>query len=475
MESSWHRVRSLDRGEDVIPVCEESGVACFMKLFPMCASQVTLPLDDYQRFHLRFYVPLEILLDPGRRADRLVILTNGLDELHQYTLYDELGMRLAGNGLPCVLLPLPDHLNRHTAHRIQAPTFEQVVTPSSHILKADPIKLYHRYLQFKAELAVLRAHVHGHECAEAVGGSCSIYRKLFSPGTRISYLGYSLGACGMLADFLENEPTLNACILLSGAINLKDIISEKLMPQSEWDAFVGGLTDAFRDARAKQATTLADQLFEEVFLGQYGGRKCGPLLKEHGRRVLFVLGGRDKLISPSNFEALAPKDWGLGLFVLPGINHFLPIDEEWKRWSSLVIHLITRFEMNAIQRQLTEDDVVSASGADTRAKTGLIQRDEVLERARYVAWRAAEIVASRDERQAVREQLKGKSFVDLRLGLRLVKAGLISSAELALALKEHAASQRRLGDIVVDQLRLVRREIVEALVAGPTAVRSMPA
>jgi hypothetical protein len=107
------RIRYVDRYKDEILVHEGAKYVCLMKLFPMCGLDTTPDEEDYRRFHMRFYIPREYFNDARKKIDRIIIMTNGLNEFDKYLLYDQLGSDVASLGLAAVLLPLPNHLNRH--------------------------------------------------------------------------------------------------------------------------------------------------------------------------------------------------------------------------------------------------------------------------------------------------------------------------------------------------------------------------
>lgn len=456
------RIRVIDRLSDEIVVYESDQYVCLMKLFPMCRHEGDISEEDYRRFHLRFYLPREYFTDAHKRIDEILVMTNGLDEFSHYTLYDELGSRFASNGLACVLMPLPDHLHRHTRFRINHPSAKQIIEKPSETMMRNPIRLYELFLQFKQELAQLRDHLMGTACGDPEG-ACRFYKHLFAPQVRVSYMGYSLGAAATLCDFLESEASLNACFLLNGAIQFRHITSEKMFPQKQWKAFTRRLEEEYRK-RPDQ-----NRLFEEVFLGQFVSRSQ-ELLREHGRRVLFIFGGRDSLTSYKNMESIAPEEWGSGMLVLPGINHFLGIDEEWKKWIALVVKLILEFKENAVRRTITKEELErhyrllgeKEFNTSEAALQGM-QRQQY--RAKLIGMDSPRIADAENEKRAIKELVKSKKFEELKLGLMLYQGRMITVEELLQALEIQRASfpRRRIGDILVDELKVVHRNHVEAL------------
>lgn len=456
MLEEMSRVRVVNRQSDKIIAYNGDHYVCLMKLFPMCMYGTDVPEDDYRRFHLRFYLPREYVIDARKKMDKILIMTNGLDEFTDYSLYDQLGSRFASRGLPAVLIPLPDHLNRHTRYRISSPDARQIKEKPSETMMREPITLYTRFLQFKDELAQLRGHIDGTTCQRA-DEPCSFYRHLFAPHVRISYLGFSVGAATMVSDFLEEEASLNACFLLSGAIKLPDIMGRRMFPR-QWDKFIKKLMKEFREQPAP-----TNRLFEEIFLGQYI-RETPELLRKHGRRMLFIYGGKDNFTSYKNIEAITPEAWGSGLLVLPGINHFLTIDEEWKKWIELVVKLISDFEENAARLIFTKEELRRGDSADEdQSETELREREE--QRYRASLLEIPQRMAERDDdKRRLQEYVEATALEDLPLASMLFKKGLISFEELNDGLTEQSRCKGvRIGDVLVDVLRMVPREQVEEL------------
>jgi hypothetical protein len=372
-------IQFVDRQTDEITVYESEQYVCLMKLFPMCWHDDIIPEDDYRRFHLRFYIPREYFNDARKKIDRILVMTNGLDEFNDYQLYDQLGGRFASLGFPAVLLPLPDHLNRHIRYRLKEPDAKQIKAKPSGELLENPTVLYDRFLQVKEELAQLRRHIHWETLEDTCRdpkSPCSFYAHLFKRTVRVSYLGYSLGGATMLCDFLESEKSLNACFLLNPAINLPSV-SGRMMFRQQWESFIRELKRIIRDYPSR------DRLFEEILMGQYI-EQTPELLQEHGHRLLFIFGGSDNFTSYKNSEVIMPEQWGSGMLILPGIKHIFAQNEEWKKWNTLTVKLISDFEENAARRVITREELIKIG------KEGVcgISEDELRER-NEVLWRAS--------------------------------------------------------------------------------------
>lgn len=463
MLENMSRIRHVDRLEEEIIVDETAEYVCLMKLFPMCGESGKVPEESYRRFHQRFYIPREYFNDARKKINKILIMTNGLDEFDKYLLYDQLGTRLAALGLPTVLLPLPDHLNRHVRYRLREPDKDKIKAKPSGEIVENPIVLHDRFLQYKGELKRLRRHInwkagaglHDEYGCKNPEGVCSFYRHFFAEEVRVSYLGYSLGGATMLCDFLGTGKGLNACFLLNPAINLPAVNGSAMFGQDRWDSFIDDLSDVMRTYPEK------DRLFEEILLGDYI-RKTPKLLQENGRQLLFIFGGKDSFTSYKNAQGIMPEKWGSGMLIIPGIEHFVAENEEWKKWSTLAVKLICDFEGNAARRVITEEELDKIrEEADSEVPLDeRLERDEELYRATLLgtprardAWKA--------EREKVRSHRRGVAVEELPLGEMLIKEKVITFEQLWDALEEQRRSQAKIGDILVDVFKLATREQVE--------------
>lgn len=473
------RIRYVDRQKDEVLVHEGAGYVCLMKLFPMCMYDDIPDDEDYRRFHMRFYIPREHFNDARKKIDRIIIMTNGLNQYDNYLLYDQLGSDFASLGLAAVLLPLPNHLNRHPRYRSKKPTAQQIKVKPSDALMENPLLLHEGYLQCKRELAQLRDHINRKQFEVAPyetnqkreykhTESCSFYSHFFADNVRISYFGYSLGGATALCDFLDSEESLNACFLLNPAINLPQVEGSQIVGEEKWEEYIPALINAIRNYPDR------DRLFEEIVIGQYA-HDTKKLLQEHGQRLLFIFGGSDAFTKSTNAQTIIPDKWGSGMFFIPGMEHLVAESMEWKKWRMLIVKLISNFEENAARRVITEKElnkIREESKSDISEKERR-ERDEELYRATLLL-----TVRRMDDRKGERDEFRARRRMPLeklRLGEMLGKKGYINFDGLWDALEEQRRcalrdapeeqrmSRMRIGDILVDTFRLVTREQVEEL------------
>jgi len=339
---------------------------CIMKRFPTCYIEGNP--KDYQKFHLRFYFPKKTIANDKEKVSRIVVMINGINEIDYFTIYDQLGEKFAGHNLASVLLPLPDHFNRHPKHRLEK---EDMRKPSDELLNDTdngPKLAYKSYLQIMSELDILLKHLQYDESCSDENTTCRFFKKLFSSQTKVSILGYSLGASVALAHFICNYKNYNTCFSLSGGIKLGDLRTElpggkQLFPQKAWDDFVKNLEKQWRKRQIDiTSPTLSternieyENTFEEIYFGHFEDI-FEDKLKNHTRKILFILGEKDSII---RYDKVASSRHGLSIFKIPGLDHLIAIENEWSKWNDVVVDLINSFEKNAAYELRTHEDVIA--------------------------------------------------------------------------------------------------------------------
>lgn len=323
------------------------------KLFPFCHEERDPSLSSYKRFHLRFYIPLNVFQDKYKRIKKCFIIFNGLDEIDHYTLYDQLGKGLCKNGYGAILLPLPDHLNRNSEYRFNDEL--KRMRPSEAFIK-EPKKIYDVYSQFIDEVRILLNHLTDSCGFVGHNGCCQFYKQFFDQNVTISLLGYSLGGLSALSNFLVQKFNFNSCILLNSGAQLNDIDVSEFQSVGKWKDTVKELSKTHYEL---DNGNNVHRLFDMTFLGNnLIGLK--DELQESCRKVLFVLGGADSVTKFRSIRKIEPDDHGLAILKVPGLHHFLSIDTHWDQWFPLVMDIITSFDNSASHDSLLPNDILSS-------------------------------------------------------------------------------------------------------------------
>jgi hypothetical protein len=151
------------------------------------------------------------------------------------------------------------------------------------------------------------------------------------------------------------------------------------------------------------------------------------------------------------------------MFIIPGVKHNFE-GEEWQKWSTLTVKLISDFEENAA-RQVIPKPALKRS----RKKSVPEISDEELHNTEE--WYRPSLLKIHDdmtkraeEEKRTAEHIEATPLEDLRLGEMLRKRQLISADEFYDLLAEQRCSELKLGDIAADVFRLVSREQVNETV-----------
>lgn len=470
------------RGGNLFKDHEDSNHVCMMKLFPTCGYD-SKHIKDHQIFHLRFYLPKKAIVNKEQKIERIIVMINGLDEVDYFTLYDQLGQKFAEYNLASVLLPLPDHLNRHPRFRLARK--EDTERPSS-VLREHPEVAFERYLQTMEELGILVDHLHYKGCKEEES-NCSFFKNYFEPQVRISCLGYSLGALVALSSLINSPDKYNACFLLNGGIQLRDLkFPPEFIPQDMWDKFVSDLEDKWEMEISRKQLEEPQisywRYFNRLFLGNFS-EDLKQTLKDHARRILLIIGGKDRMIPYDSIQKLEPKEHGLSIFKIPGLGHFLPIEKEWSKWLDIVATLINSFEENATYELLTPKDITEGIIKLDRKYQMFERNSEFLtkEEAGFISsnFDIGKISVEADKKLA--EQLFFASFAyynnkedlvkDLNkeysrnfTGRRAVEKGYVKREELEEAIRmKKEYPEKKIGEILVERMSLGRHQLDEIL------------
>ena len=351
------KVKKFERQnkDDMRVIYSDSTHICLMKLCPAVDEDPTIPLDDYKRFHIRFYIPRFVHSTKNKKVKKVIFMFNGLNELDHFTLYDQIGQVLCQQGIAAALIPLPDHLNRHTKWRIKKPSKNQKIKIPLDYIKENPDNLHYRFIQFSDEIHTIYNAVKNCHTYEGDFPFC-FYRNIFDCDVRISCLGYSLGGLAALSIFLDNPNLYNACFLLNSGITLKDIkLPESMIRSEDWDDIVVEASERFKEKEDNSYS----KIFGQLFLGNWPAETIAKI-KPLTNRLLFIFGGADSVIPMESIGQINPGGKGLSLFQVPGISHFPSIDREWNNWYSLVVNLVTDFEENASRLHWSKQEMIES-------------------------------------------------------------------------------------------------------------------
>lgn len=444
-------VTSFDVNRDIYYGHLDDSCVWIMKRFPMgrCIN-APAPLRERDYYHLRFYLPTETVLDSNARIERIVIMTNGLDEILRFKLYDELGCRLARQGCASVLVPVFYHLNRHPRYRERCSLSASVSLPSKY-LRRRPGWLLEMFRQFCAEVDLLVDHFDG---AEFVGETADHDRQffdLFSQRPQVSLLGFSLGGMFARGILLKRTDRFNAAFMLNSSVSLQETHAEGIMSDDEWHAFIGSVQTLIVDDNTDEL-----RAFRDVFVHPESNR-AAERLEKLSDRMLFTFGARDKLVGPESLRRLiSGQSRGLAYIVLPGTRHFLADDVDWERsWLDFYIRTLLEFDDNAAKERVVPGALPTKGSPDI-----LSELRRSLVEVRKPDPSAGLLPSRQDVRNKIKAAIDSGQIRTLLLGELCYHYKLITFAQLQAAV---AASDKsvQFGEVMWKRLRLLSRCAVE--------------
>lgn len=307
---------------------------------------------------IRLVMPREPRLGPDQKPRSVIVMLNGFAEANVLP-YDELMLDLARLGLPSILLPLPNHFSRYSSAKGTTPfllkewdsdPFEIPESKRRSSMKAISTNLINRlgtdaqiwldgYKQTMKDLEHLMDRLLGYQERPS---TVDPLRALFSPRTRLSLYGYSLGGLITECMMLRQPHRVHSAFLVNTGASL-DEINARLIFRDRWPKLKQKLKDT-------DTTCLGDyeREFKLVFFRKSEGDQKEYLDRLHriSRRTLFLLGANDDVFPYDEVIRLKPPE-GLTHIVLPAIGHRIghgPRKDEWESWRRFVAGLIDVFE-----------------------------------------------------------------------------------------------------------------------------------
>lgn len=380
------RVEYISLEKDVVVDYQDYSHVRILKLFESFSpdksltSQKLLELrpdhKENKLFHLRFYLPREVILDKRKKIDRCIIMINGLDEVKYFTLYDQLGQNFAKSGIASVLLPTPHHLNRH--HLAKDPKL-----PHEHLFN-EPLLIFYNTKQSIKDVNDLVDKIRGKEETKGLDDK-GFYKHYFDGNkVQISLLGYSLGGLRALSCLFSQPKRFSCCFLLNSGFRLSDLKLERIgISQQKWEDFLKNLEKELCSTKNRkiQTDSYYTKIFAPIFLGIFQ-RGIEEELRLLAKRILLIVGGSDEIVSPlcSRIDHLFTTE--LTIFQIPGVTHILSLDKVWINWVNLTTDLMINFEEN-VSRDLWLTDEIIKEIQIIDNKYNLFKEDEKFDESKF--------------------------------------------------------------------------------------------
>jgi len=330
------------------------------------SGQISYNIEFNFEFYLRFYFPKTQLTTVNSKADRLIVMFNGLNEVEDvhFSLYDRLGRSFASQGFPSVLFPTPFHLNRAAIQeaendftREERPKDrpKQLIKKPTDPLEKRPYCLYMSFIQIVYEYQIFRQLItHGFNnirgnAAYQIAKPCKeekyFYNQHFKHNkTDISLLGYSLGGLMALACFASDSDGTKSCALLNSGAALDEMNLTKFVEREVWKRIAGGLKTADKWGCDKtMVNEIRDDPNYDIIYKVFFNSPFEEDIEKFGKKLLFIMGGKDQINDPDSIKRLEPEGYVLTKFVIGELEHLLFDDVEFNHWYSRLINIMIDF------------------------------------------------------------------------------------------------------------------------------------
>ncbi|OEU62457.1 MAG: hypothetical protein BBJ57_13220 [Desulfobacterales bacterium PC51MH44] len=318
-------------------------------------------------FYLRFYLPKEIMTTPRRRPDRLIIMFNGLNEIYPryFALYDRLGTSFAARRIASVLLPTPFHLNRAAIrkgslrkykHQKNVPA-EDYKVPSEQLVR-NPFYLYMNFIQNLHEYRILRHLLSGefskvrsntdrYKIDEPNREDQDFYKRFINTEKLdVSLLGYSLGGLFALSCLYDDSNSVKSCVLFNSGATVNKMALKGIMDDNQWKETVAKLKkeEGLSNNPLTSQNLQADPLYTQTRNVFFSDDLFSPeIIERVGKKLILIIGGKDKIIPPESIKRLEPEGYGLNIVQISELGHFLVGDVVFDRWYPRLIRMLSDF------------------------------------------------------------------------------------------------------------------------------------
>lgn len=323
--------------------------------------QISLNESMNYHFHLRFYLPKNIISTVGKKINRIVIMFNGMNELEYFDFFDMIGEYFANNNVAAVLLPTPLNLNRRIKEDFNKRKILNSKFPTIRAKEGNELLFFYSLVKTHKELNFLIKKIKGQTSIEDKEKEFGFYENYFAgKNTEITLLGYSLGGLKALTYFMLDFDPLKtedrdhykkiekylhdwkkqkfvSCITFNSAANLLEAYDERFfgMSYEDWEKL---LMSSERELKNRESELIKSfnipkdliRIFRFLYFGSdddeillYGKQKIVDILDHY----LAVSGGSDKIVSMEQMKR----------FSHGGKKSTSGNKKEWEKWFNHII------------------------------------------------------------------------------------------------------------------------------------------
>lgn len=356
----------------------------YKELIKLCKGPSTHSIDNNIDFYLRFFFPKNYATTPHARPERLIIMFNGLNEIYprHLSFYDRLGHSFASRGIASVLLPTPFHLNRAAVSKKAISEFgsydkipestRYFKIPSNQLLR-NPFYMYMNFIQVLHEYHILRkliacefdqivSTIH-YDVNSPDENDRSFYEQFTkSDNLQVSVLGYSLGGLMALMCFADCPDIVKSCVLLNSGAPLNRMKLKGMIDDNAWE----GVTERLKNLEKEKNNRLLikfihhDPLFAQITDIFFGDPLfSSDTIERIGRKLILIIGGKDKIIPPAGIRRLEPEGYGLNTLQIAELGHFISEDVAFNVWYPRVIRILTDFLQESDKSAISSSEALN--------------------------------------------------------------------------------------------------------------------
>lgn len=322
-------------------------------------------------FDASFYFPNRVIAGPDRKVDSVIVMINGLNEIHNYHFnhYDRFGISFARRGLGAALHPSPFHLNRTPFLRQdrraeyesrdkpkqrwpRAPGTKDMKRHPSNSLLRSAESLFFCFEQTALELRSFAASLK-REVPHETRDQRSFFEHHVHRNARVSLLGYSMGGLQALYTFMSYPGLFDRCILINSGVSIDQLNPKPVgISKCDWDKMAADARGQFSRVEGRLSNP---QLLHEILFGFSVKAKA---FDDLAANILFVSGGADDVADSKYLEKL-PAALGLNVLHIHGLGH--PLESPiFDRWFPVITEAIINFVATTERDMLSAKELLAA-------------------------------------------------------------------------------------------------------------------
>lgn len=186
-------------------------------------------------------------------------------------------------------------------------------------------------------------------------------RFIISERMEISLLGYSLGGLFALSCFYDNTDSVKSCVLLNSGATVDKMTLKGIIDDSDWKKIVRKLKHGIgvETNPLIKENLRGDRDFPHIRTVFFSDSLFTPeTIEEVGKKLILIIGGKDKIIPPESIKRLEPEGYGLNIVQISKLGHFLVGDVVFDLWYPRLIRILSDFFQEPEDTALSKREVM---------------------------------------------------------------------------------------------------------------------